>query len=68
MTIVIGDPNDTSPHTDVIKQMMIAKTKDTNASETEREQARQMLNQFYPYTPPADPNRWQGGISGGRSK
>ena len=64
---VIGDPNDTSPHTDVIKQALIAKSKDTNVSEREREQARKMLDRFYPFTPPADPNRWQGqgNIAGG---
>jgi len=64
---VTGDPNSTASHTDVIKEALTAKSKDPSVSDTEREQARQMLNQFYPDTPPADPNRWQGqgNITGG---
>ncbi len=60
MTTASGDPNDTSPHTDVIKEKLQAASKDADASEELRDQARAMLTMFYPETPPADPNRWRG--------
>jgi len=55
-----GDPNDTSPHRDVIREALKAKVADETASDAARESARTMLTQFYPDTMPADPNRWQG--------
>lgn len=59
---VASDPNDTSPHTDVIKEMLLAKAKDPNASDAERDSALRMLAQLFPFTPPADPNRYKGTI------
>ena len=50
-----GDPNSTAEHFDVIKERLKAKAADTTVSDAEREQARQMLTQFYPETVPADP-------------
>jgi len=55
-----GDPNDTSPHTDVIRETLKAKAADETASAGDQESARAMLAMFYPETAPADPNRWQG--------
>ncbi len=55
-----SDPNDTSPHTDVIKEKLLVTSKDPTATEELREQARSMLAMFYPETPVADPKRWQG--------
>ena len=60
MKTASGDPNDTSSHTDVLKEKLLATSNDTSASEELRDQARAMLTQFYPETPPADPKRWQG--------
>jgi len=67
MKTASGDPNDTSPHTDVIKEKLLATSKDWNASEELRDQARAMLTMFYPETAPADPKRWQGqgNVAGG---
>ena len=55
-----GDPNDTSPHRDVIRETLKEKLADETASDADRESARAMLAAFYPETAPADPNRWQG--------
>ena len=66
MKTASGDPNDTSPHTDVIKEKLRATSKDPDASEELRDQARAMLAMFYAETPPADPNRrGQGNVAGG---
>jgi len=67
MKTASGDPNDTSPHRDLIKDKLLNTSNDTNASEELRDQARAMLAMFYPETPPADPNRWrgQGNVAGG---
>jgi hypothetical protein len=51
-----GDPNSTAEHFDVIKEQLKAKATDTTVSDAEREQARQMLRDFYPETAPSDPN------------
>jgi hypothetical protein len=60
MNTALADPNDTRPHTDVIKEKLLDTRNDTNVSEELRDQARTMLAMFYPETPTADPNRWQG--------
>lgn len=63
----VGDPNDCSPHQDTIKEKLRAVSNDSNASEELRRQALEMLAMFYPETPPADSNRWQGqgNVTGG---
>ena len=63
----VGDPNDCSPHTDVIKEKLKAASNDPDTSEELRRQALAMLAKFYPETAPADPNRWQGqgNVTGG---
>ncbi len=55
-----GDPNDTSPHADVIRETLKAKAADETTSFADRRSARAMLTMFFPDTLPADPNRWQG--------
>jgi hypothetical protein len=50
LPVIQADPNDTSEHPDVIKDILKAK------SENGDEQARALLEQFFPVTPPADPN------------
>ena len=40
---VIGDPNSTAPHTDVIRELLKAKIKDPNTNPIDRESAKKIL-------------------------
>ena len=51
-----GDPNSTAEHVDVIKTALQCRAASVTATPEEREQAAQMLKQFYQDTPPSDPN------------
>jgi hypothetical protein len=51
-----GDENSVAPHFDVIKEALKFKAASLTATVEERNQAAQMLKQFYPDTSPSDPN------------
>jgi hypothetical protein len=54
-----GDENSVVPHTDVIKTALQFRAASVTATPEERNQAAQILKQFYPETPPSDPNARQ---------
>jgi hypothetical protein len=45
---VKGDPNETTPHTDVIYNALAAKANNPDSSPEDREAARTTLSQMYP--------------------
>jgi hypothetical protein len=45
---IIGDPNETTPHTDVIREKLLLAMQDETLSASQREQARKTFEQMYP--------------------
>jgi hypothetical protein len=45
---IIGDPNETTPHVDIIREKLLAAIEDETLPVSQREQARKTFEQMYP--------------------
>ena len=54
-----GDPCCTCPQPDLIRDRLRAKAKDPEATQEQRDEAKRMLEMFYPATALPDPNQGQ---------
>lgn len=50
-----GDPNSVAPHFDVIREALKFKASSILATDAERQQSQDLLDQIYKEVPPADP-------------